>query len=66
MQHTQISCNKKETEIADCETEEAKKINMKSKLHCCSTKEKYNRSYKAVLTTVKSDLDNDIIKKKRK
>ena len=53
-------------EIADYKVREAKKINIKSKLHYCNTEKVYNGLYETVLTTVKSSLNNDITKKKRK
>ena len=66
MQHTQINCNKKKTEIADYKIKKTKKINIKLKLCCCSIKKMYNKVYKTILITIKNCLNNDIIKKKRK
>ena len=66
MQHAQIGCNKGGTEIAGHEAGGAKKVDMKSRLCCCSAKKVYNEAYKAVLMMIKSCLNNDIIKKKRK
>ena len=65
-QHTQISCNKGETEVADHEIRKAKKVNIKSRLYCCSTKKVYNRVYEAVLMMIEICLNDDIMKKKRK
>ena len=65
MQCTQISCNKRGTEITSHKIREVKKVNMKSRLHHYNAKKVYNRVYKAVLTTVKSCLNNDITKKKK-
>ena len=52
--------------VADCEAEEAKEINMKSKFHFHITEQVYNRLNKAVLTTAESNTNNTVIKKKRK
>ena len=66
MQRAQISCNKGGMKVAGCKAGGAKEVNMESRLHHHSAKEEYNGSYKAVLTTIESSLDNGITKKKRK
>ena len=66
MQHAQISCNKREMKITDCEAEGAKEVDMKSKLCHHNVKKEYNRSYEAILMIIKSGLNDDITKKKRK
>ena len=65
MQCTQIGCSKEETEITDYKAEKTKKVDIKLKFHHCSIKKVYNRAYEAILTIIKSSLNNDIIKKKR-
>ena len=53
-------------EVTDCKAGEAKKINMKSRLYCCSTKKVYNGMYETVSTITENYLNDDITKKKRK
>ena len=66
MQHTQIDCNKKKIEVVNCKIRETKKVNIKSRFHHYSAKEVYNGVNKAVLMMTKSNLNDSIMRKKRK
>ena len=61
MQCTQINCNKKETEITNCETREANEVNIKSRLYYCSAKQTYNRKNEIVSTITVSNTNNNVI-----
>ena len=66
MQHTQISCSKRGTEVASHKAGGAKEVNMKSRLCHHSAKKGYDGEYEAVSMTTESNMNDMVTKKKRK
>ena len=53
-------------EITNCKARRANEVDIKSRLHCCSVKQKYNEKNEAVLMITVSNINDDVMKKRRK